>query len=212
MSDDRKVVFVMVGHTAAGKTTFARSFCEKNSVDYISEGEIKRSFVNNYTSKNSLDEDLRDKGYAEAIKRAIELLEIKESILIDASFHKKKRRINLTTEIGKHYPNAIFVWVYCACPNFDKVVKRIEQRAASPKTADNQADDIAIYSHILNSFDDIALDQFFYDTVIIAIDTNENYVINIESNFNFVITKNKLLMSIFSFSNSYVKSKRSENG
>lgn len=211
MNDERKIVFVMVGHTAAGKTTFARSFCEKYFVDYISEGEIKRSFVSNYTSKNSLDEELRDRGYAEAIKRAVVLLAIKDSVLIDASFHKKKRRINLTTEIGKHYPKAIFVWVYCICPSYDKVVKRIEQRDSSPKTADNQADDIAIYSHILNSFDDVSLDQFFYDTVIIAIDTNKNDVINIESNFNFVITKNKLLASVFSFSNTYLKSKRSEN-
>ena len=99
MSDDRKIVFVTVGHTAAGKTTFARSFCQKNSIDYISEGEIKRAFVTNYSSQNSLDEDLRDKGYSEAIKRAIDVLATNNCVLGDAAFNKKKSTISLVTEI-----------------------------------------------------------------------------------------------------------------
>lgn len=211
MIDNKKIVFVMVGHTAAGKTTFARSFCEKNLVAYISEGEIKRGYVSNYSSKNSLDEDLRDKGYSEAIKRAIDILATTDSVLVDASFHKKKRRINLTTEISKYYSDVVFVWIYCICPNYDEVVKRIELRALTPKTADNQADDIAIYSHILNSFDVMLLEQFFYNTVIITIDTNKNQITHIESNYNFMTSKNKLLITLFSFINSYLKLKRSEN-
>lgn len=211
MSNERKIVFVMVGHTAAGKTTFARSFCKTNSIDYISEGEIKRSFVANYTAKNSLDEELRDKGYSASIKRAIEILEKKNCVLVDASFHKKKRRINLVTEILKKYKHVMFCWIYCRCPNYNKVAKRIENRALSAKNADNQADDIAIYSHILNSFDAMGLDQFSCDTIIITLDTDKNEVLKVESNFNFVFFK-EIVFSVLAFTDHYLKHQRSKNG
>jgi predicted kinase len=206
-----KIALITAGHTAAGKTTLGRAISEKFNIQYVSEGEIKRGLVENYTAKNSLDEKLRDKGYAMASQKAIEHLLESDTVLVDASFHKRIRRVAIESEIRKQIDNVVVVWLYCDCSDYSKVEKRISRRAELPKSADTQADSIAIYSHILNNFDIFDIRHFSGNTVITSVDTNYNKLRKIESNFNFLSLKSPLLTGIFAFIDTYLDKKRSKN-
>ena len=76
-----RLLIVTMGHTASGKTTISRYLSAKLGVKYISEGEMKRSLVENYTYKDSLNEELRDQGYSLASEKVVSLFE-RENILI----------------------------------------------------------------------------------------------------------------------------------
>lgn len=174
----------MVGHTAAGKTTLAKYLSEKLSVPYISEGEIKRSLKSKYSSENSLDEDLRDKGYKIAIAHCIELLAENDIVIIDASFHKFIRR-NWLFDALSSQPGTNVIWLHCNCPNELKVKERLDKRAAAEeKNADNQADQFYVYEYIKSNFDAVSLTGFnpLIGSAIINIDTFGNFIIGFEKN------------------------------
>jgi predicted kinase len=139
-----KIVVAMSGHTSAGKTTLAKYLQNKFNIEYISEGNIKRQFVGNYDTRDSLSEALRDKGYEKAIECTIDVIKGKDSVILDASFHKQFRRTLLNNALGDKFSNCILVWLYCNCSNYDEIVKRIMNRKTAIKNADNQADDISI--------------------------------------------------------------------
>jgi len=206
--DGFKIVFITVGHTAAGKSTFAQAVAEKCGIIYISAGDIKRSSVENYSARNSLDSFLLDKGYTGATIKAIEVLGKQDSVLVDATFFQKERRISIEYEIRKIFKKTIIVWLYCNCSNYEKVVKRIKKRFEMSENEGEQADDVTVYNYILNNFDNLNIDQFTECTIIVSINTDENELTRIESNFNFVSMNNKLLLSIFDFIDIYLESKK----
>ena len=194
-----KCVLAMVGHTAAGKTTLAKYLSEKLNIPYVSEGEIKRGLKSEYTSENSLDESLRDKGYKIAIARCVELLAENNTVIIDASFHKFIRRGWLFDAIGTQ-SKANIIWLHCDCPNEFKVKERLNRRAvAKEKNADNQADQFYIYKYIKSTFDAVSLDEFnpFIGVAIVDINTADNIIIGLEKN-TYCRTKllGKLIQSI----------------
>lgn len=163
----------MCGHTAAGKTTIGKSLCEHFDIELVSEGKIKRAMVTEtYTYENSLDEGLRDRGYKEAIRIAIEKLKTANHILLDASFHKKFRRDWVKEEMDKSDLDIITIWIYVYCPNKDKVVERIQQRKVAKKEADNQADSMAIYEHIVSTFDPLRKEDMWDNTAAFYINTD----------------------------------------
>jgi adenylate kinase family enzyme len=206
--DNFKITLITVGHTAAGKSTFAQALSEKCDIKYISAGDIKRNFAENYSAKNSLDSHLLDKGYIGATIKAIELLNEQDSVLVDATFFQKNRRVTIESEIRKIFKKSIIVWLYCDCSDYEKVVNRIKKRSAMPENAGNLADDVTVYNYILNNFDTLNIDHFSEYTIIISIDTDKNELKKIESNFNFVHKNIKLLLSVFDFIESYLKDKR----
>jgi len=209
-NNEFKFVFITVGHTAAGKSTLAQALCKKLDIVYISAGDIKRSFVKNYSAKNSLDPLLLDKGYTGATMKSIEALKEHESVLIDATFFQKHRRVAIESEIRKNYEKTIIIWLYCDCPNYEKVVNRIKKRSEMPENVGNQADNVEVYNHILNNFDILNIENFSKDTIIISIDTQHNRIKKVESNFNFVSINKKLLLSVFAFIETYLENKRNE--
>jgi predicted kinase len=149
-----KYLYVLCGHTAAGKTTLGKKICDKLKMELVSEGKIKREMVGeSYTADNSLDETLRDRGYKKAIDISIEKLKDCNQILLDASFHKKFRRDWIKDAIDKSNLDIVTIWLYVYCPNKDKVIERIQERKVAKKEADNQADSIKIYEHIISTFD-----------------------------------------------------------
>lgn len=179
-----KYIIVTVGHTAAGKTTLARFISNYLNSDYISEGEIKRSLLDKYTSEDSLNENLRDQGYLIAIKKIVSILENKDVVVLDASFHKLLRRKWLYEAI-KEFNNYEIVWLYCHCDDLLIIKNRIGKRNKDiNKCADNQADKLSIYEHIISTFDSMDINTLpdYIATTIIEIDTNQNKIINIESN------------------------------
>lgn len=179
-----KFIIAMIGHTAAGKTTLAKYLSERLNSPCISEGKLKRSLKTQYISENSLDEELRDKGYKMAIMHCIEQLSLNDIVIIDASFHRLIRRIWLYDAITSQLGISV-IWLYCDCPNENEVKNRLYKRASEKeKNADNQADQFYIYEYIKSTFDPVSVDDFNprINTAIIKINTAANIITGIEKN------------------------------
>lgn len=147
-------LFVTLGHTAAGKTTLSKYLLSLSeySLYYVEEGDIKRKLVgDNYSAKDSLNEELRDKAYRTAIDRADTMLN-RENVLIDASFHRIERRNIVYQMLLERGSSPSLIWLYCYCPNINKVEARIQKRKFQSKTAETQADSMSIYYHIVRTF------------------------------------------------------------
>ena len=151
--DNKTFLIATIGHTAAGKTTLSRSIVERINVAYIEEGKIKRNIIGAYKTSDSLNEELRDIAYGKAISLAENDLTEEKSVLIDASFHKLKRRRMIYDMLSSQINSIPLVWLYCYCPNIQKVTRRINGRKTAIKTAATQADSMDIYYHIIQSFD-----------------------------------------------------------
>jgi predicted kinase len=207
-----KIIFAMAGHTAAGKTTLAKYLHNEFGFEYISEGNIKRQLVENYSAKDSLNEALRDEGYEKAIKYAMEVLEKRDYLILDASFHKQFRRLMLDTALRSKFSNYILVWLYCNCSNCDEVDKRIRHRKFSLKNADNQADDISIYNHIMTNFDLLEATQMGGLSIVIFIDTYVNKILNVECSYNSLTNVNELIDDVLRKIDEYLNIQRGING
>lgn len=202
-----KLIIASIGHTAAGKTTLLKSISQFFNIPYISEGELKRNLIQNYSTNHSLDESLRDKGYELAYHKAITLIEQNNvNIIIDASFHKQFRR-QFLYEAVNNILNINILWLYVYCPNEEKVRQRIDfRRTASKKTAEIQADRMYIYKHIINNFDEVNLKNFPIEhipTQILFINTDNNRIEKSLGNFQ---QKGINFDKFTSFIESYLKS------
>lgn len=184
-----KIVYITVGHTAAGKTTLSRMLSEIFKIEYISEGKIKRSLKSSYSSFDSLDEHLRNEGYKKAIEQMADVLKTFDSVILDASFHKKYRRQWVYDTLKTITGHKIFVvWFFCECPDNDTVKERISKRKSScVKHADNQADIYEIYEHISTTFDMPKISEFpsTIPSAIIKINTFSTTIETIEESINF---------------------------
>lgn len=178
-------IIISIGHTAAGKTTTLRMLSKVLDIDYISEGALKRSLRPNYSTADSLDEDLRDMGYKLAINNAVNYLVEGKNVILDASFHKKFRRDWVFETLEKKNVDATIIWCYVNCPNEEKVCKRIEKRKQFLNNADTQANSISIYRHIVDGFDSDfdSLLHTNHNTLLLSYDTDINDLRLISSNF-----------------------------
>lgn len=174
-----RYLLVTVGHTAAGKTTLSKYMRDNPKIvfKYIEEGQIKRDIIGSYSTSDSLNENLRDEAYGIAIDRAYELLPL-NNVLIDASFHKYARRLKVYEMLNKYTGEVPVIWFYCFCPNLSKVQKRIAERRKAAKAAENQADSMAIYYHIIDTFDipDVSEIPSGIKGAIIYINTDTNII------------------------------------
>lgn len=182
-----RFLYATLGHTAAGKTTLSKYLLTDNAIDfiYIEEGQIKRDIVGNYSTSDSLNEKLRDEAYGIAIERADKYLD-EMDVLIDASFHRLERRNNVYAMICKKSNFPKIIWLYCYCPNLDKVEDRISKRKSAAKKAETQADSIRIYNHIIETFNvpDISEIPLDIKGAIIYINSDTNEIERIEYNSN----------------------------
>lgn len=180
-----RYLYVTLGHTAAGKTSLSRFLLmnEKIKFEYIAEGEIKRSLVSDYSTKDSLNENLRDQAYNKAIKEAQKHL-YKTDVLIDASFHRLNRRQMVYEMLQNKLDNVQVIWLYCYCTNIDKIEDRIKRRKKQRKTATTQADSMEIYKHIISGFDYPLISEIPISIcgAIIYIDSDKNVIDRIEYN------------------------------
>lgn len=182
-----RFLYATLGHTAAGKTTLSKYLLTDNAIDfiYIEEGQIKRDIVGNYSTSDSLNEKLRDEAYGIAIERADKCLD-EMDVLIDASFHRLERRNKVYEMICKKSNFPKIIWLYCYCPNLDKVEDRISKRKSAVKKAETQADSIRIYNHIIETFNvpDISEIPLDIKGAIIYINSDTNEIERIEYNSN----------------------------
>lgn len=190
-----RFLFATLGHTAAGKTTLSKYLLNDNAFGliYIEEGNIKRQLVGNYTTKDSLNEELRDMAYSIAINQADNYL-YKNDVLIDASFHRLERRSKLYTMVKENPNIPKLIWLYCYCPNINKVQQRISKRKTEIKKAETQADSMNIYNHIINTFNTPIIDEIPNDIqgAIIYINTDSNEIERIEYNKKSFALHNKV--------------------
>jgi predicted kinase len=144
-------LIMMRGHTASGKTTLSRWLAANTAAIHISQSARKRALVTEYSAADSLREDLRERGYEAALADALECIRAGSTPIIDASYHKLARRRRVYE--GAAAVGAFVILIDCFCPSTDEVSRRIAARRGVPKTADNQADSMQIYHHILGTED-----------------------------------------------------------
>lgn len=163
-----------LGRPVAGKTTLARFLCSTLGVQYIPEAAIKRSLRAGYVTHDSLDEDLRDLGYRAAIEVARACLERRAPVLVDASFHRRRRRQWLYDAVSKLADGLVVL--YCRCDDPAKIARRIEMRARGPKSAETQADSMEVYRFIDAAFEEPEEDEFPADlpVAVFDVDTDRN--------------------------------------
>ena len=184
---NNRFLYATLGHTAAGKTTLSKYLLEDKAIDfiYIEEGQIKRDIVKNYSTNDSLNERLRDEAYGIAIEQAYKRLD-EMDVLIDASFHRFERRNKIYAMIRQKRDFPEMIWLYCYCPNLDKVEARISKRKRAEKKAETQADSMSIYNHIMETFNIPEISEIPLDIrgaiVYINSDTNEIEQIKYNSN------------------------------
>lgn len=180
-------LYATLGHTAAGKTTLSKYLLTDPTINfvYIEEGQIKRDIVGNYSTNDSLNENLRDKAYDLALERANKYLDDK-NVLIDASFHRLERRKKVYAMLHEKINFSAIIWLYCYCPNLDKVEDRINKRKKAVKKAETQADSMCIYNHIVEHFNIPKISEIPLDIegAIVYINSDINRIERIEYNNN----------------------------
>jgi predicted kinase len=163
-----------LGRPVSGKTTLARFVATTLGVQYVPEAALKRCLRPEYVTRDSLDESLRDLGYRAAIEVARACLERGAPALVDASFHRRRRRQWFYDAISKTADGV--VWLYCRCDDPAKVARRIEQRALGPKSAETQADSMEVHRFIDAAFEEPVDDEFpaGLPVAIFRVDTDRN--------------------------------------
>jgi gluconate kinase len=153
----KKTVFVLMGRTAAGKTTSARNIAEHLGYEYISCALYKRKAKSNcvaaYDKADSLNDKYRDEGLVLAMNATIESLDSKDGIVIDSSFGSKKRRNYLIERLSKHVEDLFYV--YCLTSDIEKTKSRIESRKGREHIdIKYHASDFNVFKHIDESFEE----------------------------------------------------------
>ena len=178
------ILLVTLGHTTAGKTTLSKFLLSipEYALSYVEEGRIKREIIGNYTTKDSLNEELRDKAYGIAIDKANTML-TSSNVLVDASFHRIERRNKVYKMLIDRNDSTSLIWLYCYCHNIQEVQNRIQKRKIAKKTAETQADSMSIYYHIVETFSLPSISEIpdSIEAAIIHIDTYNNCIDKVES-------------------------------
>lgn len=148
-----RVVLATLGRTASGKTTLAKFLTSSLGLYYVPEAAFKRALRSDYSTKDSLDEDLRDIAYQASIAAAAGIVAKGQTPIIDASFHQRRRRrwlIQMARD-GK----AGLVFLYCRCDDEDETRRRIMRRRHELKSYSTHADSMSIYAHINSGFQEL---------------------------------------------------------
>jgi predicted kinase len=151
------LIVMMMGRTAAGKTTLARFLSKRLGARHVSEAALKRALILDYQVADSLDEALRDLGYAAAAAVARQCLLRSESVIVDAAYHRRQRRQELFDATA--LPLRQLVAIYCACSEIDETRRRIEARQLATPSPFTQANSFDVYRHINGTFEEVAIDE-----------------------------------------------------
>lgn len=144
---------MMIGRTAAGKTTTAAFLAEALQIEHILCAKFKRLAVGGqYTPRDSLREDLRDIGYKKGIEYAQQQLMSGSSVILDASFHKAKRRRWVYLALSGTC--SLLVQIYCVTSDIEETRRRILLRRGSEGSARHHASDFSIFEFIDKTFEE----------------------------------------------------------
>jgi predicted kinase len=175
------MLVMMMGRTAAGKTTLSKFLTEELGTTFISTSQIRDEMIGSFATKECLDEKLRSTVYDEAIHRCSNSINFNQSSIIDAAFHRTERRLTLYENIFKKL-NTITI-IYCTCSNIEKIKQRLNQRASASNIVDNRAFSFDVYSHISNNFEELTkseFEEYKLKANVIYVDTDINQIQSIE--------------------------------
>ena len=154
---DRRV-YVVMGRTAAGKTTAAHNISKELKAVYLSSSVAKENLAKEHTLKSCLDESFRDQSYDAINKATVHNLGIGVSSVLDASFHLRKRRTALNEAVKDKA--ARIVIIYCYCNEETETAKRIKNRQLNPEFPHNRGCEMDVYHHIDAGFEEPGFDEF----------------------------------------------------
>lgn len=192
--DDKRVVILVMGRTASGKTTTAKKLAKVLDYEYIPCAYYKRLVKSEYSKSDSLSENLRDAGLKLAVNAAIETIK-RKSIVLDSSFGIKERRKYVIKNLAK-YADSIFL-VYCKSTNIDETRNRIESRKGrEEEDIQFHASDYKIFEHINQTFEEPDVEELNIVSgckYIFYIDTFNKEISSLNNNDNLVKSIYRLL-------------------
>lgn len=126
-------LILICGYIGTGKSSFARKFSEKTGIEIISSDVVRKEIAGISTREHRY-EDFRSgiyspefsrKTYDEMLKRAKEYLAKGKSVILDATFSKKKGRL-VAKDIAKG-EGAVFLCIEVTCPE-ELIRSRMDKR------------------------------------------------------------------------------------
>lgn len=150
-----KIVILVMGRTASGKTTTAKHLADILDYEYIPCAYYKRLVKAEYKKTDSLNDELRDEGLKLAVNAAVEAIKHK-SVVLDSSFGSSERRKYVINCMAK-YADAIYV-IYCKSTNIEETRNRIESRKGrEDEDLQFHASDFKVFEHIDQTFEEPSL-------------------------------------------------------
>lgn len=150
---------MVMGRTASGKTTTSKYLSQALGIEHISFSEHKRLATNNnYTISDCFRQDLRDTGYNSAMEYAKLCLLKKQSVILDASFYQRSRRIWVYEQISSLCN--LLVRIYCLTSDIIETRSRISERKGLESLAEFQASDFSAFEFIHNNFEEPSRNEY----------------------------------------------------
>ena len=171
--------FATIGRTGAGKTTIASFIAEHFPAMHINQAGIKEAIKPGFSNTDCLNEEFRDLGYFKAIFICRTYLESGYNAIIDASFHRQKRREWFLQAVADCTSSLIFM--YLRCDEIIETERRIRRRIGR-QDVDSHASDMKVYEHIDSQFEEPTDSELKHNYPItqICVDTWNNSIITIK--------------------------------
>lgn len=140
---DAPIIFLVAGLSGTGKSTVARKIAVDYHATLINTDVVRKEtagidrFEQHHDQFNTglYDPKRVDKTYEQVMQRASRSLKNKESVVLDATFQKKKYREMASYLASKH--QAKLVIIQCICP--DAIVKkRLDERIRKKSVSDGR--------------------------------------------------------------------------
>jgi predicted kinase len=165
----RPLLVVAFGRPAAGKSTLAQWIADRLPAWRVAEVAIKRALRPTLGPADVFDEDLRNVSYRAAISAAEALVGSGRSCVIDATFHRRERRVWITSMAASMQTTTI--WLYCRCDDEREVGRRLAGRALDGP--DGHARSFEAFRYMNASFEEPLDDEWSPSdrVVLLAVDT-----------------------------------------
>ncbi len=177
-------LIVMIGVTGSGKSYFAARLAQQIGAVIFSSDAIRKQIANVPLDEHHFDlfdtglysSENTEKTYNELITRAEKALLKKQSVILDASFVKRKFRQEVF-QLAKMI-RADILFIECRAPN-DEIIHRLNTRMKTGSVSDGREEILIAQNNHFEPVDEIA------DKYHLIIDTS----LDIESNIQLVLKK-----------------------
>lgn len=149
-------LFVFMGLIASGKSTLARSFAERRGYAYYNSDIVRKEIAGikaagragNGFGQGIYSREFTRKTYDALLDYAAGELQVKRSVVLDASYSRRKEREAVTDLAGRL--NAVCYFILCQCD--EKTTRqRLAERSRDPEAVSDA--DYEIYKRQKESFE-----------------------------------------------------------